>query len=65
VTNAAGAVVIPKGSKAELVIRRVANASTVTGSSDLALDLQWIKVGGTPPPFAGGGIGAAIGAATG
>ena len=46
VTNAAGTVVIPKGSEAELVIRRVGSAGTVTGSSDLALDLQSIKVGG-------------------
>src|SRR5437762_1237769 len=35
VTNSAGTVVIPKGSEAELVIRRIASAGTVTGSSDL------------------------------
>ena len=46
VTNSAGTVVIPKGSEAELVIRRIASAGTVTGSSDLTLDLQSIKVGG-------------------
>lgn len=46
VTNAAGQIVIPKGSEAELVIRRVASAGAVTGASELALDLQSIKVGG-------------------
>ena len=46
VTNSAGQVVIPKGSEAELVIRRVASAGTVTGSSELVLDLQSIKAGG-------------------
>src|SRR5207302_10669672 len=46
VTNAAGQIVIPKGSEAALVIRRVASAGAVTGASELALDLQSIKVGG-------------------
>ena len=46
VTNAAGAVVIPKGSEAELIIRKVASPGAVTGTSELALDLQSIKVGG-------------------
>ena len=46
VTNSAGQVVIPKGSEAELVIRNVASKGTVTGTSELALDLQSIKVGG-------------------
>ena len=46
VTNAAGAVVIPKGSEAELIIRKVASPGAVTGASELALDLQSIKVGG-------------------
>ena len=46
VTNAAGEVVIPKGSEAELVIRRIASPGAVTGTSELALDLQSIKVGG-------------------
>ena len=45
-TNAAGEVVIPKGSEAELVIRRIASPGAVTGTSELALDLQSIKVGG-------------------
>ena len=46
VTNAAGAVVIPKGSEAELIIRKVTSPGAVTGTSELALDLQSIKVGG-------------------
>ena len=46
VSNDAGQVIIPKGSEAELVIRKVQAAGTVTGSSDLALDLQSVKVGG-------------------
>jgi len=46
VTNAAGAVVIPKGSEAELIIRKVTSPGAVTGASELALDLQSIKVGG-------------------
>lgn len=46
VTNATGQVVIPKGSEAELVIRNVKAAGTVSGSSDLTLDLQSVKVGG-------------------
>jgi len=46
VSNASGQIVIPKGAEAELVIRQVKSAGAVTGSSDLALDLQSIKVGG-------------------
>ena len=46
VTNAAGAVVIPKGSEAELIIRKITSPGAVTGTSELALDLQSIKVGG-------------------
>jgi outer membrane lipoprotein SlyB len=45
VMNDAGQVLIPKGSEAQLVIRRVSSSGTVTGSSELALDLQSIKVG--------------------
>lgn len=40
-----GRIVIPKGSPAELVIRNV-NSGGVTGTSELALDLQSVKVGG-------------------
>jgi hypothetical protein len=46
VVNESGQVVIPKGSEAELVIRNVKAAGKVSGSSDLALDLQSVKVGG-------------------
>jgi len=45
VVDARGNVVIPKGSEAELVMRNV-NAGGVTGTSDMALDLQSVKVGG-------------------
>jgi hypothetical protein len=46
ILDSSGRVVIPKGSEAELVIRSVKAAGSVTGSSDLALDLQSVKVGG-------------------
>lgn len=46
VTNSAGKVVIPKGSEAELVLRKVQQAGTVTGTPELALDLQSVKVNG-------------------
>jgi hypothetical protein len=45
VTNSAGQIVIPKGSPAELVLRKVTSGG-VTGSSELTLDLQSVKVGG-------------------
>lgn len=45
VTNSSGQVVIPKGSEAELVVRKVA-AGGVTSNPEVALDLQSIKVGG-------------------
>ncbi len=45
VMNSSGQVVIPKGSEAELVVRKVA-AGGVTSSPEVALDLQSIKVGG-------------------
>ncbi len=44
VTDSGGRVVIPKGSPAELVIRKV-SAGNVTGGSELSLDLQSVKVG--------------------
>jgi hypothetical protein len=46
VTDATGHIVIPKGSEAEMVIRRLATQGAVTGASELVLDLQSIKVGG-------------------
>jgi hypothetical protein len=45
VTNSAGQIVIPKGSPAELVLRKVSSGG-MTGSSELSLDLQSVKVGG-------------------
>jgi hypothetical protein len=45
VVDANGNVVIPKGSEAQLVLRN-ASAGGVTGTSDLTLDLQSVKVGG-------------------
>ncbi len=44
VKNSAGQVVIPKGSPAELVIRKVSTGGT-TGNPELTLDLQSVKVG--------------------
>lgn len=44
VKNDAGQVVIPKGSPAELVIRK-ASSGGVTGNPELALDLESVKVG--------------------
>ena len=45
VVDSSGGVVIPKGSEAQLVLRGV-NSGGVTGTSDLALDLQSVKVNG-------------------
>lgn len=45
ITDPSGRVVIPKGADAELVIRSV-NSGGATGTSDLALDLQSVRVGG-------------------
>ena len=44
VADDSGQVVIPKGSPAELIIRKV-SAGNVTGGSELSLDLQSVKVG--------------------
>jgi hypothetical protein len=44
VQNSAGQVVIPKGSPAELVIRKT-SAGGVTGNAEVTLDLQSVKVG--------------------
>jgi hypothetical protein len=41
-----GRVVIPKGSEAELVLRRVGEQGKVSGNSELALDLQSVRVNG-------------------
>ena len=45
IMNSSGQVVIPKGSEAELVIRKVSTGG-VTGTPEVTLDLQSIKVGG-------------------
>ena len=45
VVNSSGQVVIPKGSEAELVIRKVSGGG-MTGGSEVTLDLQSVKVGG-------------------
>jgi hypothetical protein len=45
VVGSNGEVVIPKGAEAQLVMRNV-NAAGVTGTSEMALDLQSVKVGG-------------------
>ncbi len=46
VVDDAGNVVIPKGSQAELMIRSANSSNGVTGSSDLALGLDSVRVGG-------------------
>lgn len=46
IVDESGQVVIPKGSEAELVIRELGNKGTVSGTSDLVLDLQSVRVGG-------------------
>jgi hypothetical protein len=46
VTNANGQVVIPRGAQAELVIRQVQSQGTVTGNSELVLDLQSVNING-------------------
>lgn len=46
IVDESGQTVIPKGSEAELVIRELGNKGTVSGTSDLVLDLQSIRVGG-------------------
>ena len=46
VVDSSGNVVIPKGSQAELAIRNVNSSGTVTGSNDLALGLNSVRVGG-------------------
>jgi hypothetical protein len=41
-----GQVIVPKGTEAELVLRNVQQQGTVTGNSELVLDLQSIRVNG-------------------
>lgn len=46
VVNSDGVVVIPKGSEADLILRKVGTQGTVTGNSELVLDLQSVTVNG-------------------
>ncbi len=46
VTDASGAVAIPRGSNAQIVIRDVSRSGAVTGTNELALDLEWVSVDG-------------------
>jgi hypothetical protein len=46
VRDAAGDVVIPRGSNAQLVIRSASRGGRFTGASDLVLDLHSVSVGG-------------------
>ncbi|HEX3322230.1 MAG TPA: hypothetical protein VHR84_16105 [Terriglobales bacterium] len=46
IVDESGQTVIPKGSEAELVIRELGNKGTVSGTSDLVLDLQSVRVAG-------------------
>ena len=46
VMNNSGQVIIPKGSQAQLVIRNLQQSGAVTGTNELALDLQSITVDG-------------------
>ncbi len=46
VMDANGGVAIPRGSNAQIVIRDVSRSGTVTGTNELALDLEWVSVDG-------------------
>ena len=46
VVGANGQVIVPKGSEADLVLRKVQSQGTVTGNSELVLDLQSLRVNG-------------------
>jgi ribosome maturation factor RimP len=46
VTDAAGDVVVPRGSNAQIVIRSVTKGGKIKGASDLVLDLQSVSVEG-------------------
>ncbi len=46
VRDQSGNVVIPKGSEAELILRRLGTQGKITGSSEMVLDLQSVKVNG-------------------
>jgi hypothetical protein len=46
VLDADGAVVIPRGANAQLVIRSASKGGRIRGASDLVLDLQQVAIGG-------------------
>jgi hypothetical protein len=46
ILDAAGAVVIPRGSNAQIVIRSASKGGRIRGASDLVLDLDSVSVGG-------------------
>src|SRR4051794_25505473 len=46
VVGSNGQVMIPKGSEADLILRSVKSQGTVTGNSELVLDLQSVRVNG-------------------
>ena len=46
ITDASGAVVIPRGSNAQIVIRSTSKGGRIRGASDLVLDLDSVSVGG-------------------
>jgi outer membrane lipoprotein SlyB len=46
VLDSSGAVVIPRGSNARIVIRSASKAGRISGSADLALDLQDVSIDG-------------------
>jgi hypothetical protein len=46
VLDASGAVVIPRGSNAQIIIRSAAKGGRIRGASDLVLDLNSVSVGG-------------------
>lgn len=46
ITDAAGAVVIPRGSNAQIIIRSADKGGRIKGASDLALDLDSVSVDG-------------------
>jgi outer membrane biosynthesis protein TonB len=48
VRDASGAVVIPRGSRAQIVINSASKGGAIRGASDLALDLKSVTVGGRP-----------------
>ncbi|HLH32198.1 MAG TPA: hypothetical protein VKY31_13425, partial [Terriglobia bacterium] len=46
VQDAGGTVIIPRGSKAQLIVRSVSNGGRIKGASDLIIDLQSVSIDG-------------------